>query len=408
MTVAERFLNYVAIHTKSDDDSTTVPTTGRQFDLANQLVEELRELGVENAVVDEKCYVYASIPAAEGLEEQTAIGFIAHMDTAPDYSGDKVMPQIIEHYDGMDVKLGDSGRVLSSQKFPHLKRCVGRTLITTDGTTLLGADDKAGIAEIMALVEGIMTEEIPHGKICIGFTPDEEVGRGANHFDVEKFGAELAYTCDGDEEGYVEFDNFNASSATVEVKGFNVHPGTAKNTMVNALLVAMEFNQMLPSAQTPRDTKGYEGFYHLCEMSGEIASATMEYIVRDHSATAFQVKLDTMKHIEDILNQKYGEGTVTLTIEEQYRNMREKIEPHMHLIEVAKEAITMAGITPKEQAIRGGTDGARLSFMGLPCPNLGTGGHAFHGPYEHITVEGMEKAVEILKNIVLLYGKKEN
>lgn len=405
MRAYERLLNYVKVYTTSCDESETTPSTTRQFDLGRQLAAELESLGVSNVRIDEKCYVYGEIPATPGLERCPAIGFIAHMDTAPDFSGEHVSPQIIENYDGGDVVLGNSGRVLSPKDFPHLSTLTGRTLITTDGTTLLGADDKAGVAEIVTLAQELIEKEIPHGKICIGFTPDEEVGRGADAFDVTGFGADYAYTVDGDAENQIEYENFNACGADVTFQGFSVHPGSSKDTMINASLVAMEFNAMLPSGDTPRDTEGYEGFFHLCSMSGDVSEAKLEYIVRDHSAEMFECRKQTLRHIEKLLREKYGENAVKLEITEQYRNMKEKIEPCMHLIEHAKQAIREMGMEPAVLPIRGGTDGARLSYMGLPCPNLGTGGHAFHGPYEHITAEGMDSAVEVLKGIVKQYAK---
>lgn len=404
MRAYERLLNYVKVYTTSDDNSTTTPSSARQFDLGKQLAEEMRELGVSNVRIDDKCYVYGEIPATPGLENAVKIGFIAHMDTSPDFSGEHVNPQIIENYDGSDVNLGNSGRVLEVKKFPHLPSLKGRTLITTDGTTLLGGDDKAGVAEIMTLAEELLKGDMPHGPIRIGFTPDEEVGRGADAFDVPGFDAEFAYTVDGGAENEIEYENFNAAGAMVTVEGFSVHPGSSKDTMINAALVAMEFNSMLPSGDTPRDTEGYEGFFHLLEMKGDVVSASLEYIVRDHSETMYECRLETMRHIEKLLNEKYGAGTVRVEITEQYRNMKERILPCMHLIENAKAAVQEAGLNPLEVAIRGGTDGARLSFMGLPCPNLGTGGYAFHGPYEHITAEGMDHTVEILKGIVKRYA----
>ena len=404
MKTHERFLNYVRIHTASSEDSTTVPTTARQFDLAKLLVEELHALGIENARVDDKCYVYASIPATAGCENAPALGFIAHMDTVPDFSGENVQPRIIENYDGGEVVLGNSGRTLSPEKLPHLPLLKGRTLIVTDGTTVLGGDDKAGIAEIITAVERILAENVPHGKICIGFTPDEEVGSGADHFDVAAFGADFAYTVDGGVEGEIEYENFNAAGAKVVVNGFNIHPGDSKNKMINALLVAMEFNSMLP-AETPANTEGYEGFFHLTDMAGSVEKCEMSYIIRDHSSEIMMARKATMEHAAKILNEKYGAGTVELALRDQYRNMKEKIEPCMHLIENAIEAAKELGLEPRVQPIRGGTDGARLSFMGLPCPNLGTGDFACHGPYEHVTVEGMEKCTEMVIKLVEKYAK---
>lgn len=407
MRAYERFLNYVKIHTTSDEESGCTPSTSRQFDLANKLVEEMRELGLENVHVDEKCYVYGEIPATREYENVARIGFIAHMDTAPDFTGQNVKPQVIEGYDGKDVKLGESGRVLSVKDFPHLRELAGRTLIITDGTTLLGADDKAGVSEIMTMAEEVIREEIAHGKICIAFTPDEEIGCGADFFDVEGFGVDFAYTVDGGTENEIEFENFNAASAEVWIKGFSIHPGDSKDKMINASLVAMEFNQMLPTGDIPRHTEKYEGFFHLCNMTGDVSNASLKYIVRDHNAAIFDFRLEMLRHNCEILNEKYKEGTVSIKITEEYRNMREKIEPCMHLVENAKKAgKIVTGKEAIEVPIRGGTDGARLSFMGLPCPNLGTGGHACHGPYEHITAEAMDTQVQILKEIIKLYSVK--
>lgn len=404
MRAYERLLDYAKVYTTSEETSEAVPSTERQFVLGRKLAEELKSLGVSNVRIDDKCYVYGVIPATTGMEQAPKIGFIAHMDTTPDFSGENVNPQIIEDYDGKDVVLGVSGRILSVKDFPHLPSLKGRTLITTDGNTLLGADDKAGVAEIMTLAEEIIKEEIPHGTICIGFTPDEEIGRGADYFDVAGFGADYAYTVDGGVENEIEYENFNAAGAKVEFSGFSVHPGSSKDTMVNAALVAMEFNAMLPEGDTPRNTEGYEGFFHLCEMSGDVSDAKLEYIVRDHDASMFRCRLEMLRHAEKLLNEKYGQGTVTLTIKEQYRNMKEKIEPCMHLIENASLAVQETGLQPVTVPIRGGTDGARLSFMGLPCPNIGTGSYACHGPFEHITAEGMDAVVKILKGIVRLYA----
>lgn len=404
-TVTERFLRYIAINTKSDEASETTPTSAIQFDLAKLLARELADMGCENVRCDDKCYVYAEIPATKGYEDKTKLGFIAHMDTSPDFSGEGVKPQIIENYNGESVALGDSGRVLSTETFPHLVSLKGRTLITTDGTTLLGTDDKAGVAEIMTLAERLITENIPHGKILIGFTPDEEVGSGADHFDVEAFGADFAYTVDGGSEGSLEYENFNAAGARFVVNGVNVHPGSAKDIMVNSMLVAMEINSLLPGADIPARTEGYEGFFHLTDMCGTTEKTTLDYIVRDHDANMFEARKTILRHVEKTMNEKYGAGTVELTVKEQYRNMKEKIEPCMHLIDNAVKAAERCGVEANIEPIRGGTDGARLSFMGLPCPNLGTGGYAFHGPFEHITVEGMQKEVDILTEIVKIYSE---
>ena len=403
MRAYERLLKYVKIHTTSEETSENTPSSRRQFALAELLVQELRDLGVTDIRLDEKCYIYARIPATEGMECAPALGFIAHMDTAPDFCGENVTPQIIPDYNGEKIALGQSKLTLSPEMFPHLRSLKGCTLITTDGTTLLGADDKAGLAEIMTMAEEIIKGKIPHGTICIGFTPDEEIGRGADYFDVEGFGADYAYTVDGGAENAIEYENFNAAGAKVKIKGLSVHPGDSKDTMLNAALVAMEFNQMLPSGDTPCNTEGYEGFYHLCEMKGDVSEAILEYIVRDHDAALFEARLYTLRHIEKLLNEKYGPGTVTLTIREQYRNMKEKIEPCMHLIDNAKQAVQNIGLQPETVPIRGGTDGARLSYMGLPCPNLGTGAYGFHGPYEHIAAESMDHVVSVLKEIVKLY-----
>lgn len=405
MRAYERLLKYVQVYTTSDEDSGTVPSSTRQFDLAKILVDELLELGVKDAKVDDKCYIYGTIPATAGLEDKPALGFIAHMDTAPDFNGEGVKPVVVENYDGKDVVLGDSGRVIKVDDFPHLASLSGRTLIHTDGTTLLGADDKAGIAEIMTFVEEIINSDTPHGKICIGFTPDEEIGAGADHFDVEYFGADYAYTVDGGAENEVEYENFNAAGADVEFTGFSIHPGDAKDKMINAALVAMEFNSMLPPQETPAHTSGYEGFYHLTDMSGDVSSAKLEYIIRDHDADKFNDKKLLMEHAANIINQKYGEGTCKLTITDSYQNMLCMIKPHMFLIDNAFLAMKDAGVEPEAVAIRGGTDGARLSFMGLPCPNLGTGGYSFHGPYEHITVEGMDIVVKVLHGLVKYIAK---
>lgn len=404
MRAYERMLNYVKVWTTSDSSSETVPSTSRQFDLAKLLVEEMKELGIEDAYVDDKCYVYGTLPATKGYEDKSKLGFIAHLDTSEDISGENVNPQIIENYDGEDIVLGESGRIIKVSDFPHLKNFKGRTLITTDGTTLLGADDKAGIAEIMTAVEIIQKENIPHGKISIGFNPDEEIGTGAHNFDVEKFGADFAYTLDGWLEGQIEYENFNASTATFEIKGINVHPGSAKDIMVNSQLLAMEINSMLPN-ETPATTEGYEGFYHLMETTGSVEYSKLVYIVRDHDADKFAARNEFLQNIEKTMNEKYGEGVVTLTIKQQYRNMKEKIEPCMHLIDNAKKAIKAVGLEPMVDAIRGGTDGAQLSFKGLPCPNIGTGGAAYHGACEHISVEGMDKVVDIAIELVKIYAE---
>ena len=405
MRAYERLLEYVKVWTTSDDEGTTVPSTERQFDLARKLVLEMKELGIEDARVDEKCYVYGTIPATPGYEGKTSLGFIAHLDTAPDFSGENVNPQVIPEYDGSDVQLGESGLVLSPRQFPDLKRAVGRTLITTDGTTLLGADDKAGVAEIMTAAELVLKGELPHGKICIGFTPDEEIGGGAADLDIPAFGADFAYTMDGSFENEIEYVNFNAASAVFEIRGFNIHPGEAKDKMINAALVACEINACLPASETPRTTEGYEGFFHLTGISGDVESAKASYIIRDHSKGHFEARLEMLRQIEKTMNEKYGKGTVSLRIRLQYSNMKEKIDPCMHLIENAEQVIRDLGMEPVTPPVRGGTDGAQLSFRGLPCPNLGTGGAAFHGPYEHITAEGMDFSVQVILGLIARYGQ---
>ncbi|MGC4019055.1 MAG: peptidase T [Muricomes sp.] len=405
MRAYERLLKYAVIRTPSDENSETVPSSACQFDLARVLVQELKDLGISDAEVDEQCYIYAHIPAAPGLEDRTKLGFIAHMDTVSDFCDHDIVPVITENYDGKDFVLGTSGRTIKVSTFKHLPDLKGRTLITTDGTTILGADDKAGIAEIMTMIETLKTKNIPHGPLCIAFTADEEIGTGASHFDVERFGADYAYTLDGDTEGEIQFENFHACKADFVIEGVNVHPGSSKDTMVNASLVAMEINGMLPSGDIPRNTEGYEGFYHLISMSGDVGHAELHYIIRDHDEAAFELRQQTMRHIEKLINEKWGAGTAVLTVTQQYRNMSEIIKDCMHLIENAEKACKNAGVTPLVEPIRGGTDGSQLSFKGLPCPNLGTGGHGYHGPYEHITAEGMDKAAEIAVELVKIYAE---
>ena len=402
MRVEERFLKYVSYWTTSDDENEQIPSSDRQFELAKVLEAELKELGLEKVILTDHCYVYGLLPATEGYEHVKAIGFIAHMDTAPDYSGKDVKPQIIENYDGKDVLLKGSGEYLKVSDFPELQTLVGKTLITTDGTTLLGADDKAGVAEIMTAVEQIIDSGIPHGDIWIGFTPDEEVGHGADLFDLDYFKADFAYTLDGDYEGEVAYENFNAAGATFKIKGVNVHPGEAKDIMVNAAAVACEIQCRLPEMETPSHTEGREGFYHLISMSGDVASAKLAYIVRDHDKNIFESRLNKLKELETEMNEKYNSETVSLTINHSYSNMIEVIDKHPYTVELAKTAIRNVGLEPLSRPVRGGTDGARLSFMGLPCPNLGTGGYGFHGPFEHVTIEGMNTAIEVIKELVKL------
>ncbi len=402
----DRFLNYVAIDTKSEYDSPSFPSSKKQFELANLLVKELKELGLNDASVDENCYVMATLPSNTDKAVPT-IGFIAHMDTSPDMSGENVKPRIVESYDGRDIVLNkESNIVLSPKDFPELKKYIGKTLITTDGTTLLGADDKAGIAEIMAAIEYLVNNpEIKHGDIKVAFTPDEEVGSGADYFNVEKFNADFAYTVDGGELGELEYENFNAAGVKLVIKGRNVHPGTAKNKMINSIEIAMELNSMLPENQKPKYTEGYEGFFLLSSLNGDVEETKASYIIRDHFKDKFEEKKTLMQKVVDFLNAKYGEGTVHVEIKDQYYNMKEKIEPVMHIVDTAKKAMEELDITPIIKPVRGGTDGSRLSYMGLPCPNLFTGGHNYHGKYEFICAESMEKAVEVILKIVELYSK---
>ena len=400
MRVEERLLKYVSYWTTSDEECRQIPSSERQFELGKVLEQELRDLGLEKVTLTDHCYVYGLLPATKGYADKPAVGFISHMDTAPDFSGKDVKPQIIPDYDGNDVLLKGSGAYLKVSDFPTLKTLKGRTLITTDGTTLLGADDKAGVSEIMTAVEQIITEKIPHGDIWIGFTPDEEVGSGADLFDLDYFKAKFAYTVDGDYEGEVAYENFNAASASFEITGVNVHPGEAKDIMINAALVGCEIASLLPENETPAHTEGREGFYHLTDFSGDIAHAKVNYIVRDHDKATFEKRLDTLRDIEKKMNEKYHADTVKLNIQHSYSNMLEVIEKNEYVVAIAKKAIKNVGLEPVSRPVRGGTDGARLSFMGLPCPNLGTGGYGFHGPFEHISVEGMDTAVSVIKEIV--------
>ena len=400
MRVEERLLKYVSYWTTSDEECRQIPSSERQFELGKVLEQELRDLGLEKVTLTDHCYVYGLLPATKGYADKPAVGFISHMDTAPDFSGKDVKPQIIPDYDGNDVLLKGSGAYLKVSDFPTLETLKGRTLITTDGTTLLGADDKAGVAEIMTAVEQIITEKIPHGDIWIGFTPDEEVGSGADLFDLDYFKARFAYTVDGDYEGEVAYENFNAASASFEITGVNVHPGEAKDIMINAALVGCEIASLLPENETPAHTEGREGFYHLTDFSGDIAHAKVNYIVRDHDKASFEKRLDSLRGIEKKMNEKYHADTVKLNIQHSYSNMLEVIEKNEYVVAIAKKAIKNVGLEPVSRPVRGGTDGARLSFMGLPCPNLGTGGYGFHGPFEHISVEGMDTAVSVIKEIV--------
>ncbi|OUQ21828.1 peptidase T [Lachnoclostridium sp. An14] len=401
MNATEKFLKYVTIDTRSEEGQEPVPSTNVQFDLANLLVEEMKAMGISDARVDGHCYVYGTIPATTDKAVPT-LGFVAHMDTAPVVSGKGVNPRIVSCYDGGDILLNEAaGVVMSPVEFPRLKNYLGEDLIVTDGTTLLGADDKAGIAEIMAMAEHLLTHpEIPHGTIRLGFTPDEEVGRGTDFFDVAGFGADVAYTVDGGALGELEYENFNAASAKVYVKGSSIHPGSAKGKLKNAILLAYEFHSMLPPAERPEYTEGYEGFYHLNHMSGEVEDAFLDYLVRDHDREKFEEKKAYLTRVADYLNAKYGAGTVRLELTDRYYNMKEKILPHMYLVDLAKEAMEELSITPQVIPIRGGTDGCHLSYMGLPCPNLCTGGENSHGKYEFISVRSLEQTANLLVRIV--------
>ncbi|MBQ9963346.1 MAG: peptidase T [Alistipes sp.] len=399
MTLKERFLKYVAINTRSDENSESFPSTAVQWDLLNALVEEMKLLGLEDVTIDKYGYAMGTIPATPGKENAPVIGFLAHVDTAPDMSGENVRPRIIESYDGEDIVLNNT-LTMKVADFPELKRFIGHTLIHTDGTTLLGADDKAGVAEIMTAAEYLMAHpEIEHGKIRIGFTPDEEIGRGVDFFDVKAFGADFAYTMDGGYEGELEYENFNAASAKIAIQGRNVHPGYAKNKMINAIEVACELNSLVPAVERPQFTEGYEGFYHCVGFNGTVENATISYIIRDHDADLFEKKKVWMHNIVGILNNKYGEGVLTLTLKDQYYNMRKMVEPHPQVIENALKAMRDADVEPIVRPIRGGTDGARLSFMGLPCPNIFAGGMNFHGKFEYCSLNSMEKAVKVIINI---------
>lgn len=404
--VIEKFLRYVAIDTESMDDQKQVPSTEKQRTLAKLLADELIEMGASNVRISPNSYVYADIPATTE-KKVPSLGFISHMDTAPSFSGKDVKPQIVSNYQGDDICLNQTlGISMGPGQFPDLLKYVGKTLITTDGTTLLGADDKAGVAEIMTMAQYFLSHpELPHGEIHIGFTPDEEVGRGADFFDVKGFEADLAYTVDGGELGELEYENFNAAGAKVHIHGTNIHPGTAKHMMKNSLLIAHEFHSLLPVFDNPMYTEGYEGFFHLDGMSGDVEHTEMVYIIRDHDRKKFQNKKELMQAAADFINKKYGSGTLVLDMTDSYYNMKEKILPHMELIDLAKETMTELGIEPKVTPIRGGTDGARLSFMGLPCPNLCTGGHNFHGKYEFICAESMEKVTELLIHLVQKFAQ---
>lgn len=395
----EYLLKYVAIDTQSDPESESFPSTSKQFNLAKILVEDLKAVGITNAFVDEKGYVYGSL---DGNSKAPTIGFIAHMDTAPDASGANVNPRIIKNYDGSNIILNETNnKIMKPKDFPSLLDYVGQDLVVTDGNTLLGGDDKAGISEIMAMLDYIHTNPThPHGTLKIAFTPDEEIGQGADHFNVDFFGADFAYTVDGGPIGELEYENFNAAGAKININGRNVHPGSAKNQMINSMQIAMELNQMLPVQERPEFTEHYEGFFLLTDINGSVEHTKLQYIIRDHNKELFENKKELITNITSLLNKKYGENTVELDLKDQYYNMKEKVEPHMHIINLAENAMKDCGITPLIKPIRGGTDGARLSFMGLPCPNLFTGGHNYHGIYEYMSIQSMDKSVDLLLKII--------
>lgn len=408
--ILERFLKYIAIETTSDPESNSQPSTSNQLDLSKLLIKELQEIGIKDVTLDEYGYVMATIPSNLPANTKVpVIGFIAHVDSAPDAPGKVTNPQIIENYDGKDIVINkEKGMIMKVEEFPELPEYKGQTLITTDGTTLLGADDKAGIAEIMTAAEYIMNNPtILHGEIKIGFTPDEEIGRGVDKFDVKRFGADYAYTLDGGQIGELEYENFNAASAKIFIQGRNIHPGYAKDKMVNAIILASEFNSLLPVEQRPEFTCDYEGFFHIIRFDGTVEEAMIQYIIRDHDFEKFDQKKTLIEESITYMNKKYGDGRFRLELKDQYFNMRKQVEPHYHIVEKAVKAMEMAGITALIKPIRGGTDGARLSFMGLPCPNIFAGGHNFHGRYEYIPLESMVKATEVIINIIKLYSQEK-
>ena len=405
--IIDRFLSYVRIDTQSDPESTSTPSTMKQWDLANKLVDELKVIGMQDVTIDEHAYVMASLPA-NVPHEVPVIGFVSHFDTTPDFSGTNVNPQIIENYDGKDIVLNkERNIILSPEYFDDLLQYKGKTIITTDGTTLLGADDKAGITEIMTAMEYLVNNpEIPHGKIRVCFTPDEEIGRGAHKFDVEKFGAEWAYTMDGSQIGELEYENFNAARAVVKVEGKSVHPGYAKDKMVNSMYIAQDFINSLPRMETPEHTEDRQGFFHLSSINGDVEETILEYIIRDHDLGHFQARKEMMQDLASEICSQYDRDLITVEITDQYRNMREKVEPVMHIVDLARDAMKAVDIEPIIKPIRGGTDGAQLSFMGLPCPNIFAGGHNFHGKYEYVPVESMLKAAEVIVKLAELTAKK--
>lgn len=400
MKASERLLKYAVIYTGSDEDhAEQTPSTPEQMTLAQVLAKDMRDIGLTDVSVDAHAYVYGFLPATAGREQCPPIGFIAHIDIVNEFGTSEIHPQIVKEYDGGEIALGTSGRTLDTVQFPDLKQAVGKTVITTDGTTVLGADDKAGVAEILTMCERLVQDNLPHGKICVCFTPDEEIGHGAALLDLEKFGASYAYTVDGGAPNEVEWETFYAAAADWSIAGVSVHPGDAKDKMVNAALVAMEINGMLPPDEIPAKTQDREGFFHLCDMSGDVSAAKLSYIIRDHDAEKFSQRKQTMREIERKINETYGAGTAALTLREQYRNMAEILQHHPDVVEQAKRAIRAVGLTPVSNPVRGGTDGAQLSFRGLPCPNLGTGAYALHGPYEHAIAEQMDVMTEILLHI---------
>lgn len=400
MKASERLLKYAVIYTGSDEDhAEQTPSTPEQMTLAQVLAEDMRDIGLTDVSVDAHAYVYGFLPATAGREQCPPIGFIAHIDIVNEFGTSEIHPQIVKEYDGGEIALGTSGRTLDTVQFPDLKQAIGKTVITTDGTTVLGADDKAGVAEILTMCERLVQDNLPHGKICVCFTPDEEIGHGAALLDLEKFGASYAYTVDGGAPNEVEWETFYAAAADWSIAGVSVHPGDAKDKMVNAALVAMEINGMLPPDEIPAKTQGREGFFHLCDMSGDVSAAKLSYIIRDHDAEKFSQRKQTMREIERKINETYGAGTAALTLREQYRNMAEILQHHPDVVEQAKRAIRAVGLAPVSNPVRGGTDGAQLSFRGLPCPNLGTGAYALHGPYEHAIAEQMDVMTEILLHI---------
>ncbi len=404
--VVERFIKYVKEYTTSDPESTTYPSTDRQLVFMKKLVEELKEIGLQEVEMDQYGYVTATIPA-NGVEDCPVVGFISHVDTSPDFSGENVNPQIVSSYDGSPVQL-KNGVVIDPAEFPEILNYKGQDIITADGTTLLGADDKAGVAEIVTAAEQLLKADFPHGKIRIAFTPDEEIGKGTDFFNVKGFGADFAYTLDGGEIGELEYENFNAAGAKIKINGRSVHPGAAKNKMINALLVAHELIGMLPPTQRPEHTEKYEGFYHLLSLNGNVETADLQYLIRDHSAEKFEAKKKLLEDVVAFINKKYDRELVVLNMSDQYYNMLQKIEPVIHIIDIAKEAMQQSGVEPKVKAIRGGTDGARLSYDGLPCPNVFAGGHNFHGPFEFVPIPSMLKSVEVILNIAQLVGKIKN